>query len=353
MWQRGRGSLRWLRKLHLHTAHSERVKQSAWYLADNAANADADADIHHRSAEAQTGPAKTDGRQREMLRAPRRQKPVNFSAANTRKLVGRKRDWNGERDCKGDWHRDWDEDRCVCVCVCAWQRHWHKSLDRKRCKPCCAHNNFYVAIKRRLLPRRFVCPFGFWLLPLLLALPLHSLARDEAIANWNRNQLAQQAATATRQRGNKTAPALSSAQLIISCSSGLSSSAGTAGQSAAPLCAVPVPDPDSSCVSALVEHRPQRKYVELLCSFFMLCTLTLPKPDTCNSSSSSSEGAPKDSRSGSSGNAAEIIISACHICFSMLLLRSSFCARCKGLGKLLLLLLLLCVGGSVCLWVSV
>lgn len=71
----------------------------------------------------------------------------------------------------------------IAVCVCAWQRHWHKSLDRKRCKPCCAHNNFYVAIKRRLLPRRFVCPFGFWLLPLLLALPLHSLARDEAIAN--------------------------------------------------------------------------------------------------------------------------------------------------------------------------
>lgn len=95
-----------MRKLHLHTAHSthsERVEQSAWYLADNAANADADADadIHHRSAEAQTGPAKTDGRQREMLRAPRRrQKPVNFSAANTRKLVGncRKRDWNGERE---------------------------------------------------------------------------------------------------------------------------------------------------------------------------------------------------------------------------------------------------------------
>lgn len=88
-----------------------------------------------------------------------------------------------ERDCKGDWHRDWDEDRCMC----AWQRHWHKSLDRKRCKPCCAHNNFYVAIKRRLLPRRFVCPFGFWLLPLPLPLPLllalHSLARDEAIAN--------------------------------------------------------------------------------------------------------------------------------------------------------------------------
>lgn len=73
----------------------------------------------------------------------------------------------------------------VCVCVCAWQRHWHKSLDRKRCKPCCAHNNFYVAIKRRLLPRRFVCPFGFWLLPLPLPLllALHSLARDEGIAN--------------------------------------------------------------------------------------------------------------------------------------------------------------------------
>lgn len=55
-----------------HCTHSGRVKQSAWYLADNAANADrdADADIHHRSAEAQTGPAKTDGRQREMVRAP-------------------------------------------------------------------------------------------------------------------------------------------------------------------------------------------------------------------------------------------------------------------------------------------
>lgn len=23
-----------------------------------------------------------------------------------------------ERDCKGDWHRDWDEDRCVCMFVC-------------------------------------------------------------------------------------------------------------------------------------------------------------------------------------------------------------------------------------------
>lgn len=57
----------------------------------------------------------------------------------------------------------------MCVCVCAWQRHWHKSLDRKRCKPCCAHNNFYVAIKRRLLPRRFVCPFGFWLLAFAFA----------------------------------------------------------------------------------------------------------------------------------------------------------------------------------------
>lgn len=164
-----------------HRTHSERVKQSAWYLADNAANADgdADADIHHRSAEAQTGPAKTDGRQREMLRAPRRrrQKPVNFSAANTRKLVGRKRDWNGERETA--------KEIGMRIAVCAWQRHWHKSLDRKRCKPCCAHNNFYVAIKRRLLPRRFVCPFGFWLLPLPLPLPLplHSLARDEAIAN--------------------------------------------------------------------------------------------------------------------------------------------------------------------------
>lgn len=111
-----------------HCTHSERVKQSAWYLADNAANADADADadIHHRSAEAQTGPAKTDGRQREMLRAPRRrrrQKPVNFSAANTRKLVGRKRDWNGESETAKEIGTETGMRiavyMCVCVCLAA------------------------------------------------------------------------------------------------------------------------------------------------------------------------------------------------------------------------------------------
>lgn len=101
--------------------HSERVKQSAWYLADNAANADvdADADIHHRSAEAQTGPAKTDGRQREMLRAPRRQKPVNFSVANTRKLVGRKRDWNGERETAKEIGTETAMRIAVFVCLAA------------------------------------------------------------------------------------------------------------------------------------------------------------------------------------------------------------------------------------------
>lgn len=170
-----RRSLRWLRKLHLHTAHSsERVKQSAWYLADNAENADADADIHHRSAEAQaepqTGPAKTDGRQREMLQAAIRATTTKASQffCTKHKKISWQLQGTGLASGSGDWVWGWGWGL-----LCAWQRHWHKSLDRKRCEPCCAHNNFYVAIKRRLLPRRFVCPFGFCLcIPWLGTRPL-------------------------------------------------------------------------------------------------------------------------------------------------------------------------------------
>lgn len=186
-----------MRKLHLHTAHWQRVKQSAWYLADNAANADADTDIHHRSAEAQAEPSKL-GRPRRMADSAKCCELQATTTTTTTKASQffcskhKKISWQlQEKGLELGWRERTGKEigtetgMRIAVCECAWQRHWHKSLDRKRCKPCCAHNNFYVAIKRRLLPRRFVCPFGFWLLAfaLPLPLPLHSMARDEAIAN--------------------------------------------------------------------------------------------------------------------------------------------------------------------------
>lgn len=168
--------------------------------------------------------------------------------------------------------------------MCAWQRHWHKSLDRKRCEPCCAHNNFYVAIKRRLLPRRFVCPFGFCLcIPWLGTSHCKLKSKSVSPATGNR-----QPATGN---DNKAAPALVSVAhhlvllrilwlVIISMCAGWHSVCRAAGQSASLLLSsillYSVPDPVSlpSCVSALVDHRPQCKYVEslvrILCSF--LCS---------------------------------------------------------------------------------
>lgn len=192
------------------------------------------------------------------------------------------------------------------------------------------------------------------------------MARDEAIANWNRNQLAQQLATSNQQpatgNDNKAAPALVSVAhhlvlvrilwlVIISMCAGWHSVCRAAGQSASlllsPIIHYSVPDPVSlpSCVSALVDHRPQCKYVEslvrILCSF--LCSaLWLCPGKELRRTLAAAMGAPPETQSAqrtsrSSGNAAEIIISACHICFSTLLLRYFLCCklqtRFKGLAR--------------------
>lgn len=119
-----------MRKLHLHTAHWQRVKQSAWYLADNAANVDADgdADIHHRSAEAQAEPSKL-GRPRRMADSAKccelqattttttMTKASQFLCSKHKKiswqLQGEGLGLGWGEDWKGDRNGDWDEDCCV------------------------------------------------------------------------------------------------------------------------------------------------------------------------------------------------------------------------------------------------
>lgn len=106
----------------------------------------------------------------------------------------------------------------------------------------------------------------------------------------------------------------------------------------------PVPVP--SCVSALVDHRPQCKYVEslvrILCSFLCSALWLCPGKGTRRTlaAAATAMGAPPETQrtaqptSRSSENAAEIIISACHICFSTVLLRYFFCAiSCKRVPR--------------------
>lgn len=342
-----RRSLRWLRKLHLHTAHSsERVKQSAWYLADNAENADAD--IHHRSAEAQaepqTGPAKTDGRQREMLQAAIRATTTTKASqffCTKHKKISWQLQGTGLALGSGDWDWDWDWDGDGDCCVpgsAIGINHLTGSVA-----------SLVAPTTTSMWPLKDVCCLVALFVHLAFAFAFHGSGRGHC----KLKSKSVSPATGNRQpatgNDNKAAPALVSVAhhlvlvrilwlVIISLCAVWDSVCRAAGQSASLLLSsillYSVPDPVSlpSCVSALVDHRPQCKYVEslvrILCSF--LCpALWLCPGKGPRRTLAAAMGAPPETQSAqrtsrSSGNAAEIIISACHICFSTLLLRYFF-----------------------------
>lgn len=142
--------------------------------------------------------------------------------------------------------------------LCAWQRHWHKSLDRKRCEPCCAHNNFYVAIKRRLLVCLFVhLAFAFQTGRGHCKLKSKSVNPANDCNREEKEQLVSQVIILWSSRS--AASSLSStlvSKLFVALQANMAQS----------FCRHPGPN----CVSALVDHRPQHKYVLNLTLFSSL-----------------------------------------------------------------------------------